>query len=105
MMFIHFYDRFFCFSYFITTFTTVMLIIILKVMSRVTTSPGINFYDSFLYHDVNIFNISYTNVLYSSDNFYPYSLYFCKYSFLIYSVFNDIFYVNNITNIFDNNCA
>ena len=60
-------------------------------------------YDSFIYHDVNIFNISHTNVLSSSDRFYPFSFYFCKYSFFIYSVFNDIFYVNNITNIFDNN--
>ena len=42
-------------------------------------------YDSFIYHDVNIFNISHTNVLSSSDRFYPFSFYFCK--------FNDIFYV------------
>ena len=33
----------------------------------------------------------------------PFSFCFCKYSFFIYSVFNDIFYINNITNIFDNN--
>ena len=34
----------------------------------------------------------------------PFSFYFCKYSFFIfiYSVFNDIFFINNITNIFDN---
>ena len=32
-----------------------------------------------------------------------FSFYFCEYSFFIYSVFNDIFYVNNITNTFDNN--
>ena len=38
-----------------------------------------------------------------SDRFYPFSFYFCKYSFLKYSVFNDIFYVNDITYIFDNN--
>ena len=35
--------------------------------------------------------------------FYPFSFYFCEYSFFIYSVFKDIFYVNNITNNFDNN--
>ena len=62
-------------------------------------------HDSFIYHDVNIFNISHTNVLSSSERFYPFSFYFCKYSFFIYSVFNDIFYVNNITNIFDNNLS
>ena len=61
------------------------------------------YYDIFIYHDVNIFNISYTIVLSSSDCFYPFSFYFCKYSFFIYSIFNEIFYVNNITNIFDNN--
>ena len=60
-------------------------------------------YDSFIYHDINIFNISHTNVLFSSDRFYPFSFYFCKYSFFIYSVFNDIFYVNNITTIFYSN--
>ena len=61
-------------------------------------------YDSFIYHDVhsvNIFNISYKNVLTSSDHFYSFSLYFCECSFIMYSVFNDVFYVNNITNIFD----
>ena len=60
-------------------------------------------YDRFVYHDVNIFNISHTNVLTSSDHRYPFSFYFCKYSFFIYTAFNDIFYVNNVTNIFDNN--
>ena len=60
-------------------------------------------YKSLIYHDVNIFNISHTNVLSSPDRFYPFSFYFCEYSFFIYSVFNDILYVNNITNIFDNN--
>ena len=59
-------------------------------------------YDGFIYHGINIFNISHTNVL-SSSYRYPFSFYFCKYSFFIYSVFNDMFYVNNITNIFDNN--
>ena len=38
-----------------------------------------------------------------SDRWYAFSFYFCKYSFFIYSTFNDLFYVNNITNIFDNN--
>ena len=47
--------------------------------------------------------MSHTNVLSSPDRFYPFSFYFCEYSFFIYSVFNDILYVNNITNIFDNN--
>ena len=60
-------------------------------------------YNKFFYHDVNIFNISHTNVLSSPDRCYPFSFYFCKNSFFIYSAFNDIFYVNNITNIFDNN--
>ena len=60
-------------------------------------------YDSFIHHDFNIFNILHTNVLSSSDCFYPFSFYFCKYSFFTYSVFNDIFYVHNTTNIFDNN--
>ena len=59
-------------------------------------------YDRFIYYDVNIFNISLTNVLSSSDRCYLFSFYFCKYSFFIYSAFNDIFYVNNITNIFNN---
>ena len=44
-------------------------------------------YDSFINHDVNIFNMSHTNVLPSSDHFYPFSFYFCKYSFFLYSVF------------------
>ena len=60
-------------------------------------------YDRFIHHDVNIFNISHPNVLSTSDCCYPFSFYFCKYSFFIYSAFNDIFHVNNITNIFDNN--
>ena len=60
-------------------------------------------YDSFIYYEVNIFNISHTNVFSSSDRFYPFKFYFCKHRFFICSVFNDIFYVNNITNIFDNN--
>ena len=60
-------------------------------------------YDRFIYHDVNIFNISHTNVLTSSDRRYPFSFYFCKYYFFIYTAFNDIFYVTNVTNIFDNN--
>ena len=53
------------------------------------------------FHDVNIFNISDSIGLSSSDRFY--SFYFCKFSFFIYIVFNDIFCVNNITDIFDNN--
>ena len=48
-------------------------------------------YGSFIYHDVNIFNISHTNILYSSDHFYLFSFYYCKHSFFIYSVSNDIF--------------
>ena len=54
---------------------------------------------------VNIFSISIsqTNVLSSSDSFYPFSFYFSEYSFFIYSVCNSIFYLNNITNIFDHN--
>ena len=60
-------------------------------------------YGSFIYDDVNIFNMSHTNVLFSADRFYPFSFYFCKYSFFIHSVFNDIFYANNINNTFDNN--
>ena len=71
-------------------------------MSRFSRNEYLN-YDNFNYHDVNIFNISYTNVLPSSDRFYPFSFYFYKYSVLIYNVFNDILYVNNITNIFDSN--
>ena len=71
-------------------------------MSRFSRNEFLN-YDNFNYHDVNIFNISYTNVLPSSDRFYPFCFYFCKYSVIIYNVFNDIFYVNNITNIFDSN--
>ena len=38
-------------------------------------------YDRFIYHDVNIFNISHANVLSSSDRCYPFSFYFRKYSF------------------------
>ena len=49
-------------------------------------------YDSFIYHDVNIFNISHTNVLSSSDHFYPFSFYFCKYSFFLYTVFLMIYF-------------
>ena len=37
-------------------------------------------YDGFIYHDVNIFNMSHTNVLSSADRFYPFSFYLCKYS-------------------------
>ena len=44
-------------------------------------------YDSFIYHDVNIFNISHRNILSSSDRFYAFRFYFCKYSFFICSVF------------------
>ena len=45
-------------------------------------------YDSSVYHDVNIFNISHTNVLSlsSSDRFYPFSFYLCEYFFFTYSV-------------------
>ena len=63
-------------------------------------------YDNLFYHNVhsvNIFNISHTNVLPSSDRFYSVSLYFCEYYFFIYSPFNNVLYVSNITNIFDNN--
>ena len=59
-------------------------------------------YASFICHDVhkvNICNTSHINVLSSLDCFYPFSFYFCEYSFFIYSFFNDIIYVNNITNI------
>ena len=48
-------------------------------------------YGSFIYHDVNIFNISHTNILYSSDHFYLFSFYYCKHSFFTYGVSNDIF--------------
>ena len=73
-------------------------------MSRPTTFPGNNVlnYASFICHDVhkvNIFNTSHINVLSSLDCFYPFSFYFCEYSFFIYSFLNDIFYVNNIINI------
>ena len=51
---------------------------------------------------LNIFNISHKCFTQLRDYFYPFSFCFCKYSFFIYSVFIDIFYVNNITNIFDN---
>ena len=61
-------------------------------------------HDTFIYHDVNIFNISPTNVLSSSDRLNPFSSFFVNIPFL-YSVFNDIFYVNNITNIFDTICT
>ena len=66
-------------------------------MSHITTFPGINF-DSFIYHDVNIFNISHTNVLSSSDLL---SFYFCKYSFfyIVFLLFLRFFNIN----IFDNN--
>ena len=43
-------------------------------------------FDSIIYHDVSIFNISHTNHLSSSDHFYPFNCYFYKYSFL-YTVF------------------
>ena len=60
-------------------------------------------YDTFIYRDVNIFNISHTNVLSNSNRCYPFSFCFCKYSFFIYSAFNYIFYVKNISNFFDSN--
>ena len=88
---------FFCFSYFITICSGNVD----NFLSCITTFTGINF-DSFIYCDINIFNISHTNILSSSDHFYLFSFYFSKCSFFIYSVLN-IFYVNNITNIFDNN--
>ena len=48
----------------------------------------------------SIFSIFHTQIF---NRFYPFSFYFCKYSFFVYSVFNNIFYANNVTNIFDNN--
>ena len=39
-------------------------------------------YDSFIYHNVNIFNISHTKVLSSSDGFYLFSFYFVNIPFL-----------------------
>ena len=67
-------------------------------------------YDSFIYHEVNILNISHKNVLSSSDHFYAFSFIFVNISFL-YTVFLVIYiyiyiyiyYVSNITNITDNN--
>ena len=50
-------------------------------------------YDKFIYHEINIFHISHTNVLSSSDRCYPFSFYFCKYSFFIHSAFNDIYFM------------
>ena len=52
-------------------------------------------YDSFIYHDVNIFNISHTNVLSFSDHFILLVSIFVNIPFL-YSVFDDVFYVKNI---------
>ena len=50
-----------------------------------------------------MFNISHINVLSSSDRSYPFSFYFCKYVSFMYSVYNDIFHVNNVTSVFDSN--
>ena len=58
---------------------------------------------SFIYHGINLFNISHINVLSSSDRSYPFSFYFCKYVSFMYSVYNDIFHVNNVTSVFDSN--
>ena len=76
-------NEFVYFSNFITNFVTVMMIIFLNVISHNNFSRN-NFsnHDSFIYHGihcVNIFNISHTNVLSSSDRFYPFSFYFCEY--------------------------
>ena len=52
----------------------------------------------------SIFTLYHTQMFYLVQIvFYPFSFYFCEYSFFICSVFNDIFYVNIITNIFGNN--
>ena len=48
-------------------------------------------HDSLIYHDINIFNISHTSVLSSSNHFHPFSLYFFKYSFL-HTVFLMIYF-------------
>ena len=53
-------------------------------------------HDSFINYDVKMFGILHTNILSPSDRFYPFSFYFCKYSFFIYSVFDNVCYVNNI---------
>ena len=95
---------FFCFSYFITTFATVILIIFLKVMLRVTTFPGINFKVMIvLFIMTSIFSIYHTQIFYLVQIVFMLLVsIFVNIPFL-YSVFNYIFYVNNITNIFDNN--
>ena len=83
-----FMSWFFCFSYFITNFETVNVDNFFKghaTRNNFSMNKFLN-YDSFIYHDVNFFNKSHTNVLSSSDRHYPFSFYFCKYSFL-YTVF------------------
>ena len=60
--------------------------------------------NSFIYREFNsvaIFNIPHKNVLSSSYRFYHFSYSF-KYSFIINSVFYNIFNVNSVTDIFNN---
>ena len=60
--------------------------------------------NSFIYREFNsvaIFNIPHKNVLSSSYHFYHFSYSF-KYSFFINSVFYNIFNVNSVTDIFNN---
>ena len=60
---------------------------------------------SFIYrafNNVAIFNIPHKNVLSSSIRFYHFSFSFDEYSFFINSVFYNIFNVNSVTNILNN---
>ena len=61
--------------------------------------------NSFIYCEFNsvaIFNIPQTNVLPSSICFYNFSFYFYEYSFFTNSTFYNIFNVNSVTNILNN---
>ena len=54
------------------------------------------------FNSVAIFNIPHKNVLSSSIRFYHFSFSFYEYSFFINSIFYNIFNVNNVTNILNN---
>ena len=52
----------------------------------------------------SIFSIYHTKMFYLVQIVFIFLVsIFVNIAFFVYSVFNDIFYVNNITNIFDNN--
>ena len=97
---IYFYVLVLLFLIFHHNFYRIMLIIFLKVMSHVTTFPGMSFQIMIM---TSIFSIYHTQIFNLVQIVFVLLVsIFVNIPFL-YSVFNDIFYVNNITNIFGSN--